>query len=695
MFSKRVITALLLITICIFGLYADTYTVVEYRYKIDGNTSQYAIEHLIKPKEEEVFEDEEALKAAVDAKKQQLWNTALFDSAKVTYSIASTVDGKSSVIINVEVVDADSSILFPYPKYDSNYGFIFGIRFKEKNLFGLMASMDVSIDVEQQEKSYRRGRYYFDVPITGLTIKDVDITAEFLGNIDLLNKEKSYLNLILKEKGWKIGTATINTALDFDYHYGDNTQSSYSFSISETGFEAGPGKLNLGFEIDYKPTTDPRINKWLINAGYTDIALGFAKFSASFNGLYYPINPAPYVDSDSYHKLNLAVSEINVGGFVFSDNPVFTFQPAQSDSIPSRFYSLNNTFIVAMPDGYLVGKKLTNVVKWELYEEEGSAVRYNEVDTTTSFAFNMFTTYTDTIMFKTWRNDFEKLYRYDIDLRVENKYSLFGGKLSISPIVTLYNSFNKTDGVFKYYPYLEFAFSADASGGQINRVDSGEDFFAFRDNFRHGTKYSLQAAGRYIVGKTQPQLFMRGEIVSFPLKSHFFNPSVRLLGMVHSDFSHIWFDKESDDVYTLYSEADEDFYYSYNAYSYKDYLFAPDKLGEMLRGILNNNPAVSSGGYSARAVLAGNINLTTALFNFEDMGHTYLSPFYDFVLFLGGEKTQYLHSLGIEGIAILDSHPAYPIRVSLGFNADDVLKRLKGEEVVIEYELFIGMGWYF
>ena len=695
MFSKKIIAALLLIVICVFGLYADTYTVVEYRYKIDGNTTQYAVEKLIKPKGTEVYESEDALKSAIDSKKQLLWNTALFDSAKVTYSIASSVDGDSSVIIDVDLVDADSNIIFPYPKYDSNYGFVFGIRFKEKNLFGLMASMDVSVDVEQQEKSFRYGKYYFDIPITGLTIKDVDISAEFLGNIDLLNKNQSYLKLILKETGWKVGSATINTSLNLDYHYGDNTQSRYTFSLSESGLEVGPGKLNLGFDIDYKPTTDPKINKWSLNAGYTDIALGFAKLSASFNGLYYPVNPSPYMGSESYHKFSFTLSEIKAGGFVFSDSPVFTFQPAQSKEVVSRFYSLDNTFSVTMPDGYLKGKRFSNVLKWEIYAGKAVNTKTNFLSTTSSFAFNMLETYTDTVIFKTMRNDENKLYRFDIDLRVENKYGLFGGKASITPIVTLYNVFKKNGGVFKYTPYLELAFSADVSGGQINRVYSGESFFAFRDNFRYGTQYSLQAAGRYSVGKSKPQLFIRGEVISFPLNSHFFNPSIRLIGMAQPGISHYWFNKGSNDTYRLSSEADGDFYYSYNAYSYNEYHFGSSNLGEILRGILNINPAVKSGGYSAKAVLAGNINLTTALFNFEDMGHTYLSPFYDFVLFFGEGKVKGLHSLGIEGVAILDSHPAYPIRVSLGFNADDVIKRLQGEKVELEYELFIGMGWLF
>ena len=689
--------ALVLLFVCVSGLYAQTYTVVDYKYTINGSTAAFAIENLIRPADEEVFENEADLNKALERKKQTLWNTALFDRVNVTYSVSSTVDTKSSVIVEVEVTDADSSIIFPYPKYDSNYGFVFGIRYKEKNLFGLMASMDLSLDVTQQERSFRYGDYVFDIPLTGLKFRNADISAELLGDIDLLNKQNSYIRFLLKESGWKIGTAKLDTSFDLKYQYGDNTKSEYIFSLSETGWQLGPGKADLGFSVDFKPMSKPQINRYSLNAGYTDIQIGDAKLSLSFSGLYYPEEDILYMKKDSYHKITLGVSDINVKDFEFADTSVFTLQPAQDAEKGLRLYAVDNTFTVKMPDGTIKNKKLSNVVNWTIYSAKDSALESNNLKTNTGFSFETADSYTPSVLFKTWSDNSRELYRFDLDFRLEKTFKLLYNKLSISPIATLYNSFSRADASaqFRYSPFFEIAFSAGASGGEINRINSGESFYAFRDNFRHGVTYSLQAAGRYIPFHSAPEFFLRGEVTAFPLENAFFNPSFRLLGMTVSGAPRMWFNKGTEDRWRLVSEADSDYTYSYNAYTFEDYAFNTEGLGTILRGILNSNETVRGGGYSAKAVLAGNINLTAALFNFEDMGHTYISPFYDFVLFFADGKVKYLHSLGIEGIAIMDSHAAYPIRASLGFNADTLFDKLKGKDVDLEYELFIGMGWLF
>jgi hypothetical protein len=59
------------------------------------------------------------------------------------------------------------------------------------------------------------------------------------------------------------------------------------------------------------------------------------------------------------------------------------------------------------------------------------------------------------------------------------------------------------------------------------------------------------------------------------------------------------------------------------------------------------------------------------------------------------EKFNIMHSVGFEGIAVVDSIPAYPLRFSLGFNAADIISKLRGRDVEIEYEVFLGMGWYY
>ena len=691
---KKLVTALLLIVISVSCLYATSYTVVGYTYKVNGNTEEFAIDNLINPHEEEFFLEETELQEALDHKKQALWNTALFDRAEVKYSIASSVDTDHFVIIEVEVTDANSSIIFPYPKFDSNYGFVFGLRYKEKNLLGRMASMDISIDIMQQEKSFKTGDYYFDIPITGLVIKDAELSANISGDIDLLHKESSYVRFELDEKGWKIGTADIAIALDLRYQYGDNSKSIYKLKLDEKGWQAGPGKIHTGFEIEFKPTVIPVVSKFALDVGYTDIEVGKAKLAAAFSGLYHPLGVIPYMDKKSYHRFTFGVSELEIDGFVLSESPVFTFQPGQSDDIKTRLYSAENTITLSMPDGKLAGKRLSNNVYWRIYDKEDSVLVTNFIKTNTGFSFNMFEDYTDSIILKTWRDDLSSIYRFDLDLRVEKTFKFLDDMLSVSPIVTLYNRFF-VDNAVDYSPLIEFALSASADGGEINRINSGEDFFAFRDNFRYGITYSLQAAGRYIPSK-RFQFFLRGQMILFPLKNAFFNPSIRILGMASTGGPRIWFDNtEESDPWYIRSEADDDYLYSYNAYKFKDYTFSTGGLNDILRGILLENERVQAGGYQAKAVIAANINLTTALFNFEDLGHTYISPFYDFALFMSREEFNIMHSVGIEGIAIVDSIPAYPLRVSIGFNAADVLAKLRGEDVKLEYEIFLGMGWYY
>ena len=54
-------------------------------------------------------------------------------------------------------------------------------------------------------------------------------------------------------------------------------------------------------------------------------------------------------------------------------------------------------------------------------------------------------------------------------------------------------------------------------------------------------------------------------------------------------------------------------------------------------------------------------------------------------------------TIGIEGYGIVNKFPSYPIRASLGFNLDDVIKHVKGDIgfTDIEFELTIGMGLHY
>ena len=93
-----------------------------------------------------------------------------------------------------------------------------------------------------------------------------------------------------------------------------------------------------------------------------------------------------------------------------------------------------------------------------------------------------------------------------------------------------------------------------------------------------------------------------------------------------------------------------------------------------------------------------NLDLMFNFIKFGDFCRTYAVAFSD--VFVGSNSDGSFDSLvtvGAEGIIILDSHPGYPIRGSLGVNADHLVKLMKGEMSLneIEYELYIGLYFFY
>ena len=697
---KRLSAAVLLLFIMVSGLWAQTFFITDYIYKIDGKTSEAVMDSMMG--ETSRFESEDELKAYLELRKQELWNTNLFSKVDVKYTIDFSVDTNSFVTVNIEVDEAASSLFFPYPKYDSNYGFVMGLRYKERNLLGMMATLDAALDIKQQERSFKKGSYYYDIPIGGIKIGGATINAEPFGEFDFLNREKSYFGLNFDETGWKLGSATIATTVESKIYYNDMKQSKITFSFAENGLEIGPGKLKSGITVVIKPKNVPVLDTFNFNLTYSDVPVGNngAKFAFSTINELYPKDTAMWFTYKSFNKFGVSFTGIGIGEKVtMSESPAVIFQPKQNNSLPYRFYGFENTLGFDFADGRIRGKSLTNYIEYVRFKEKYNDIIDNYVKTVTTFSFLMPYDIKDSVLLKTWRNDGRGLYELDVDLRLEKPFSFLKDHITFSPIVTLYNQFSMENGaVSKYRPRLEFAFSANASGGTINRINAEQVYFAFRDNFRYGMTYSMQAGARWVPDEDNildPRVFARGEVTAFPLSTARFNPSFRIIGVL-GGYDRIWFDKTSDsDPWEIISPVDSDYSYSFNSYKYNEIEFRPEGLNELLRGILLENEDVQRGGFSSKAVIAGNINLTTAFLNFEDFGHTYLSPFYDFALFLGKDGSHILHSVGIEGIAILDSHPLYPFRVSLGFNADDLYRKLNKEDVQLESELFIGVGWYF
>jgi hypothetical protein len=93
-----------------------------------------------------------------------------------------------------------------------------------------------------------------------------------------------------------------------------------------------------------------------------------------------------------------------------------------------------------------------------------------------------------------------------------------------------------------------------------------------------------------------------------------------------------------------------------------------------------------------------NLDLMTNFIRFGNFCSTYAIPFMDVFVGSNSDGTfDKLVTVGGEGIIILDSHPSYPIRGSLGFNALDLVDCMKGEKDFsdVEFELFIGLYFFY
>ena len=93
-----------------------------------------------------------------------------------------------------------------------------------------------------------------------------------------------------------------------------------------------------------------------------------------------------------------------------------------------------------------------------------------------------------------------------------------------------------------------------------------------------------------------------------------------------------------------------------------------------------------------------NLDLMVNFIRIEGFCSTYAIPFIDvFVGSNGRNDFDKLITVGGEGIIIVDSHLSYPIRGSLGFNALDLIKWMRGEIglVDVEFELFIGLYFFY
>lgn len=193
----------------------------------------------------------------------------------------------------------------------------------------------------------------------------------------------------------------------------------------------------------------------------------------------------------------------------------------------------------------------------------------------------------------------------------------------------------------------------------------------WKGNFRRGLSFSFKHTIETYPEEIYEELSywkIETRATWFPFYTKSFNPSFQFTGL--------FTDAEHGKEFDFYESA-----------------------ADNMRGILSRT--ISNLGLDGNLTMATiyNLNLSMNFINFG-FAKSYISPFVDIGVFSDPNnvgETVVLTTAGVEGYAIINKFPSYPIRGSLGFNLSDI-KRVINDEISItdiEFELSIGMGLFF
>ena len=219
----------------------------------------------------------------------------------------------------------------------------------------------------------------------------------------------------------------------------------------------------------------------------------------------------------------------------------------------------------------------------------------------------------------------------------------------------------------KWTATKEVIISATLSRSGINRdIDGNQDF-------KKGISFSLTGSRTMYIANllNETSQYATLSVSWFAFATSWINPSIRITGIISKLPTKSLFGVNVSD----------NTYYT--------------KMAEYMRGIRNDN---SYNKDSWNAMVIANVNITTKCINLGSWARTYAIPFVDvaYLTKLSDEPSKWLCSVGIEGIGIINDHSNYPVRASLGFNAESLKKFAETENFDdLEYEIFFGLGFFY
>lgn len=148
----------------------DAWVIQDVLYEPQGGTKVSALKRTLNIAPGKSFSSRKELDEFVVATKQKLINERLFESVEISAeqaegasaeesagseegaSAKEAAAGAKAVLLRVQTVDSGHFLFMPYPKYDSNEGFIFKVKLKDDNFSGLMKPLSSDVFVQYETK---------------------------------------------------------------------------------------------------------------------------------------------------------------------------------------------------------------------------------------------------------------------------------------------------------------------------------------------------------------------------------------------------------------------------------------------------------------------------------------------------------------------------------------------------------------
>ena len=166
-------------------LFSQEYKINQVFYEITGSTNQKYLETYLDIDNDFIFSSKGDFDLFTEKLKTKLNDLRQLDSYEVFSDFVNEVNSDLVLVnLTIKTTDTKNFIALPYPKYDSNEGFVAKIKLRDSNLFGTLTEFNSELVYAYTEKFDHKFGLQFDF--------NVPIYFNFLGTNLFSNFETGY-----------------------------------------------------------------------------------------------------------------------------------------------------------------------------------------------------------------------------------------------------------------------------------------------------------------------------------------------------------------------------------------------------------------------------------------------------------------------------------------------------------------------